>query len=70
MATIRDLWNKGRKGLRWKHWKQRRLKISAQRRRLDKTMPKARGTKANYRIDNYYKLKEKSEQRRDENRCR
>jgi len=28
-------------------------------------MPKARGTKAKYRIDNYYQLKEKSEQRRD-----
>jgi ATP-binding cassette subfamily F protein uup len=33
-------------------------------------MPKARGTKAKYRIDNYYRLKEKSNQRRNEQSIR
>jgi ABC transport system ATP-binding/permease protein len=33
-------------------------------------MPKARGTKAKYRIDNYYQLKEKSGQRREDQAIR
>jgi ATP-binding cassette subfamily F protein uup len=33
-------------------------------------MPKARGTKAKYRIDNYYRLRKKSEERRDDQSMR